>query len=329
MSATDTSPSLSTPPTPDGPAAAAAKAVELIAQQYRDAIAGLQAIMPLRKYDSRQTRRIAASAKFAPGLIEPTIAMVTSASLMKDRNLFNVEEADSLLSIVNSPSAASEASCCANLYAWSAFTEERDGALATVQCLHHTTLHLRQGRGEARHRRVGWRRLLKQRGDLTAQLQCELRPGSHPDASPDPGRTAARREGSPGAPSGRAQNRRAGKRRRPLRQSPRRRNEEVAPVYAAPHWPGGGRRFPGDSFGVPGVRSAPLSESATASYREQPLDAFCRRDSLSEDFVFPKTKDSPTHRLKFARPFDIPLPVRNAFGVPVGCVRGGCTTIAA
>jgi hypothetical protein len=129
MSATDTSPSLSTPPTPDGPASAAAKAVELIAQQYRDAIAGLLEIMPLLKYDSRQTR--------------------------------------------------------------------------------------------------------------------------------------------------------------------------------------------------------PLSESATASYREQPLDAFCRRDSLSEDFVFPKTKDSPTHRLKFARPFDIPLPVRNAFGVPVGCVRGGCTTIAA
>ncbi|HXH91906.1 MAG TPA: hypothetical protein VNN25_10025 [Thermoanaerobaculia bacterium] len=57
MSATDTSPSLSTESTPDGPAAAAAKAVELIAQQYRDAIAGLLTIMPLLKYDSRQTRR--------------------------------------------------------------------------------------------------------------------------------------------------------------------------------------------------------------------------------------------------------------------------------
>jgi hypothetical protein len=42
----------------------AAKAVELIAQQYRDAIAALQAIMPLLKYHSRKTRRIAASAKF-------------------------------------------------------------------------------------------------------------------------------------------------------------------------------------------------------------------------------------------------------------------------
>jgi len=99
MSVTDTSPSLSTPTTPDGPAAAAAKAVELIAQQYRDAIAALQTIMPLLKFDSRQTRRVAASAKFAPGLIEPTIAMVTSASLMKDRNLFNVEEAEFALEL--------------------------------------------------------------------------------------------------------------------------------------------------------------------------------------------------------------------------------------
>src|SRR5258708_33332971 len=97
MSATDIPPSLSTPTTPttpDGPASAAAKAVELIAQQYRDAIAGLQTIMPLLKYDSRQTRRIAASAKFAPGLIEPTIAMVTSASLAKERNLFNVYDGE-------------------------------------------------------------------------------------------------------------------------------------------------------------------------------------------------------------------------------------------
>ena len=99
MSVTDTSPSLSTPTTPDGPAAAAAKAVELIAQQYRDAIAALQTIMPLLKFDSRQTRRVAASAKFAAGLIEPTIAMVTSASLMKDRNLFNVEEAEFALEL--------------------------------------------------------------------------------------------------------------------------------------------------------------------------------------------------------------------------------------
>jgi hypothetical protein len=99
MSVTDTSPSLSTPTTPDGAAAAAAKAVELIAQQYRDVIAALQAIMPLLKFDSRQTRRIAASAKFAPGLIEPTIAMVTSASMMKDRNLFNVYDGEFALEL--------------------------------------------------------------------------------------------------------------------------------------------------------------------------------------------------------------------------------------
>ena len=99
MSVTDTSPSLSTSTTPDGAAAAAAKAVELIAQQYRDALAALQTIMPLLKVDSRQTRRVAANAKFAPGLIEPTIAMVTSASMMKDRNLFNVAEAEFALEL--------------------------------------------------------------------------------------------------------------------------------------------------------------------------------------------------------------------------------------
>ncbi len=87
------------PPTPDGAAATAAKAVELIAQQYRDAIATLQAIMPLLKFDSRQTRRVAASAKFAPGLIEPTIAMVTSASPAKERNMFNVNEGEFALEL--------------------------------------------------------------------------------------------------------------------------------------------------------------------------------------------------------------------------------------
>jgi hypothetical protein len=99
MSVTDTPPSLSTPPTPDGPAAAAAKTVELIAQQYRDAIATLQAIMPLQKFDSRQTRRVAASARFAPGLIEPTIALVTSASLAKERNMFNVDDGEVALEL--------------------------------------------------------------------------------------------------------------------------------------------------------------------------------------------------------------------------------------
>ena len=99
MSVTDTPPSLSTPPTPDGPAAAAAKSVEQIAQQYRDGIAALQTIMPLLKFDSRQVKRVSASAKFAPGLIEPTIAMVTSASLLKGRNLFNVEEAELALEL--------------------------------------------------------------------------------------------------------------------------------------------------------------------------------------------------------------------------------------
>jgi hypothetical protein len=73
--------------------------VEEIAQQYRDAIATLQAIMPLLKFDPRQTRRIAASAKFAPELIEPTIAMVTSASPAKERNMFNVNDGEFALEL--------------------------------------------------------------------------------------------------------------------------------------------------------------------------------------------------------------------------------------
>ena len=133
MSVTDTSPSLSTPTTPDGPASAAAKAVELIAQQYRDAIAALQTIMPLLKYDSRQTRRIAASAKFAPGLIEPTIAMVTSASLAKERNLFNVEEAEFALELRSQVTPLFQQ--LASLAADGLFTIDSKAAVSSVQAL--------------------------------------------------------------------------------------------------------------------------------------------------------------------------------------------------
>ena len=133
MSETDTSPSLSTPTTPDGPAAAAAKAVELIAQQYRDAIASLQTIMPLLKFDSRQTRRIAASAKFAPGLIEPTIAMVTSASLAKERNLFNVYDGEFALELRSQviPLFIQLASIAAD----GLFTIDSKAAVSSVQAL--------------------------------------------------------------------------------------------------------------------------------------------------------------------------------------------------
>src|SRR5664279_5695496 len=138
MSVKDTSPSLSTPTTPDGtnpdgPAAAAAKAVELIAQQYRDAIAGLQAIMPLLKFDSRQTRRVAASAKFASALIEPTIAMVTSASMMKDRNLFNVAEAEFALELRSQITPLFQQ--LASLAADGLFTIDSKLSLSSVQAL--------------------------------------------------------------------------------------------------------------------------------------------------------------------------------------------------
>jgi len=133
MSVTDTSPSLSTPTTPDGPAAAAAKAVELIAQQYRDAIAALQTIMPLLKYDSRQTRRIAASAKFAPGLIEPTIAIVTSASLAKERNLFNVYDGEFALELRSQVTPLFQQ--LASLAADGLFTIDSKAAVSSVQAL--------------------------------------------------------------------------------------------------------------------------------------------------------------------------------------------------
>src|ERR1019366_1600833 len=138
MSVKDHPPSLSTPttpdgPNPDGPAAAAAKAVELIAQQYRDVIAALQAIMPLLKFDSRQTRRIAASAKFAPGLIEPTIAMVTSASLMKDRNLFNVYDGELALELRSQITPLFQQ--LASLAADGLFTIDSKLSLSSVQAL--------------------------------------------------------------------------------------------------------------------------------------------------------------------------------------------------
>ena len=111
----------------------AAKAVELIAQQYRDAIAGLAAIMPLLKYDSRQTRRIAASAKFAPGLIEPTIAMVTSASLAKERNLFNVYDGELALELRSQVIPLFQQ--LASIAADGLFTIDSKAAVSSVQAL--------------------------------------------------------------------------------------------------------------------------------------------------------------------------------------------------
>jgi hypothetical protein len=84
-----------TPPTADTPAVAATKDVEVIAQRFRDAIAILLTIMPdLLKYDAREIRRIAASAKFADGLLTPAIFMTTAASPAKQRNMFDPYEGE-------------------------------------------------------------------------------------------------------------------------------------------------------------------------------------------------------------------------------------------
>jgi hypothetical protein len=84
-----------TSPTADSAAVAATKDVDVIAQRFRDAIAVFLTIMPdLLTYDARQIRRIAASAKFADGLIRPAITMTTYSSAAKQRNLFDAYEGE-------------------------------------------------------------------------------------------------------------------------------------------------------------------------------------------------------------------------------------------
>jgi hypothetical protein len=83
------------PTTPTAAAVAAAKDVDVIAQRFRDAIAILLTIMPdLLKYDAREIRRIAASAKFADGLITPAISMTQAAPSARQRNLFDEYEGE-------------------------------------------------------------------------------------------------------------------------------------------------------------------------------------------------------------------------------------------
>ncbi len=80
-------------PTPDSPAVAAATTTEAIAAQVRAAIALLQSLIPgLLKFDARQAKRIAASAKFGAESIMPSITMVSTVPQGKARNLFDVNE---------------------------------------------------------------------------------------------------------------------------------------------------------------------------------------------------------------------------------------------
>jgi hypothetical protein len=81
------------PPTSTtSPAVNAATATEAIAAQFRTALANVRSIMPgLLKYDKRQSRRIAASAKFGALSIMPTATMVTTVEPEKSASLFNVD----------------------------------------------------------------------------------------------------------------------------------------------------------------------------------------------------------------------------------------------
>lgn len=82
------------PPTSTSTSSAvtAATATETIAAQYRAALANLRSIMPgFLKFDKRQARRIAASAKFGAQTIMPTVTMITTVQPEKDPILFNVD----------------------------------------------------------------------------------------------------------------------------------------------------------------------------------------------------------------------------------------------
>ncbi len=79
-------------PTTESSAVIAATTIDAIAVQLRAVLATLQTIVPdVLTFDSRQIKRVAASAKFGVQSIVPTIAMVTSVPRAKDRNLFDVQ----------------------------------------------------------------------------------------------------------------------------------------------------------------------------------------------------------------------------------------------
>lgn len=80
-------------PTPnsDSPAVLAATTADAIAAQLRTIVGTLQSAVPgLLKFDARQTRRVAASAKFGSESLVPTINAVSSVPKAKDRDLFDV-----------------------------------------------------------------------------------------------------------------------------------------------------------------------------------------------------------------------------------------------
>src|SRR5258708_754190 len=78
-------------PAPDSSAVTAATAADSIAIQLRDILTTLQTVVPgLQKFDSKQIRRISASAKFGSKSVVQTINMVSAVPRAKDRNMFDV-----------------------------------------------------------------------------------------------------------------------------------------------------------------------------------------------------------------------------------------------
>jgi hypothetical protein len=80
-------------PISNSPAVTAATTTEAIAAKIRAAIALLQSLVPgFMKFDAREAKRIAASAKFGADSIMPTIGMVTTVPQGRVSNLFDVDE---------------------------------------------------------------------------------------------------------------------------------------------------------------------------------------------------------------------------------------------
>jgi hypothetical protein len=80
-----------TTPTPDSPAVLAATTADAIAAELRAIVGTLQTAVPgLLKFDARQVRRIAASAKFGSDSLVPTITVVSLVPKAKDRDMFDV-----------------------------------------------------------------------------------------------------------------------------------------------------------------------------------------------------------------------------------------------
>src|ERR1700760_1775058 len=80
-----------TPTTPESPAVIAATTADAIAAELRTIVGTLQTAVPgLLKFDARQVRRIAASAKFGNDSLAPTINVVSAVPRAKDRNMFDV-----------------------------------------------------------------------------------------------------------------------------------------------------------------------------------------------------------------------------------------------